>query len=181
MKPNQRKNKYKDNLDLYETPSIATKCIIDELLLPLDSKIWEPADGMGAISNVLQDAGYTDIKRSDIRSGTDFFDCVDQPIYDVIMTNPPYTYAQEFIEKSLRQVREGGYVVMLLRLSFLESMKRREFFKCTGLYHLYVSCRRISMYPYGKPQATAGFVSYAWYVWKIGYTGEPKLGWINYG
>ena len=44
-----------------------------------------------------------------------------------IITNPPYKYAKEFVEKSLELIREGGKVAMLLKLTFLEGQKRQVF------------------------------------------------------
>lgn len=39
--------------------------------------------------------------------------------YDLIISNPPFALASEFICKALEDVRAGGWVVMLLRLNFL--------------------------------------------------------------
>lgn len=39
--------------------------------------------------------------------------------YDLIISNPPFALASEFICKALEDVRPGGWVVMLLRLNFL--------------------------------------------------------------
>lgn len=49
-------------------------------------------------------------------------------LIDVIITNPPFNLALEIIEKALKDVVEGGYVVMLLRLNFFGSQKRKPFF-----------------------------------------------------
>lgn len=56
--------------------------------------------------------------------------------YDLAIGNPPYTYAQEFIEHSLRL---SHHVVFLLRQGFLSSVKRHSFFqkhKPTNIYCL---------------------------------------------
>ena len=45
---------------------------------------------------------------------------------NLIITNPPFIIAQEFIEKALKDVRDGGYVVMLLRLNFFGSSRRKK-------------------------------------------------------
>lgn len=45
----------------------------------------------------------------------------------VIISNPPFNRAIEFIKKALRDVRDDGYVIMLLRLNFLETKARKEF------------------------------------------------------
>lgn len=60
--------------------------------------------------------------------------------YDVIITNPPFYAAQEFIEKALDEVNYGGYVIMLLRLNFFGSKKRFSLWQrhmpiCTFVHH----------------------------------------------
>lgn len=60
----------------------------------------------------------------------DYLKCeVHKDKYDVIITNPPFYLAQEIIEKSLNDVKDGGYVVMLLRLNFLGSNTRFPFWQ----------------------------------------------------
>jgi hypothetical protein len=46
---------------------------------------------------------------------------------DLIITNPPFSLAQEFIEHSIDMVKPDGIVVMLLQTGFEGSVKRREF------------------------------------------------------
>jgi len=176
-----RKKPYRDGLDLYETPTQITTMLLNLLQLPQGSEVLEPANGMGAISKVIESAGY-DCHASDIRDGVNFFDFEDNPRFDAVITNPPYRYAQEFVEKALKQVKKSGLVVMLLRLSFLESIKRYEFFRSSGLRTVYVSCKRITMFPFDteKPK-NSGTLAYAWYVFKNGYSGLPVIDWFNYG
>lgn len=47
-------------------------------------------------------------------------------LYDVIVGNPPYTYALDFMERSLLMSR---CVIMIVRQGFMSSKKRREFFQ----------------------------------------------------
>lgn len=76
---------------------------------------------------------------------------------DVIITNPPYSLAQEFIEASLRCAK---IVAMLLRLNFLASETRHAFFEKHGMPDVYVLPNRPSFVG-GKTDAT----EYAWMVW----------------
>ena len=48
-----------------------------------------------------------------------------------IVTNPPYKYAQEFVEKALSIIPEGKKVAMFLKLTFLEGKARRALFRST--------------------------------------------------
>lgn len=70
--------------------------------------------------------------------------------YDMIITNPPFAIAQEFIEKSLSLVKEWGYVVMLLRLNYFGSKKRYEFRKHNMPKHTFIHHERIWFTDDGK-------------------------------
>ena len=69
---------------------------------------------------------------------------------------------------------------MLLKLSFLESADRYEFFKNTPLKKVYVFCKRVNMYPEWQPQPKNSWtIAYAWYVWEKWYKWEPVIDWIK--
>ncbi len=48
--------------------------------------------------------------------------------YDCVITNPPFSLAQEFIEKSFTILKENGIICMFLKIQFLEGIKRKAFF-----------------------------------------------------
>ena len=60
-----------------------------------------------------------------------------QVTYD-ILTNPPYKYAQEFVEHALALLKVGGYCVMLLKIQFLEGKARRKLFDKYPPKYVYV-------------------------------------------
>jgi len=64
--------------------------------------------------------------------------------YDVIVTNPPFYAAQEFIEKALGEVNGGGYVIMLLRLNFFGSKKRFSLWQEHMPIYTFVHHKRLS-------------------------------------
>lgn len=76
-----------------------------------------------------------------------------------VITNPPYTSAQLFIERC-RLLYPYAEVVMLLRVGFLESEGRRGFWPQVGLPDLYVLPNRPSFLGNGTDSAI-----YAWFVW----------------
>lgn len=49
--------------------------------------------------------------------------------FDCIFTNPPYRYAVEITEKAIKTVKNNGLAIMFMKLTFLESAKRYNFFK----------------------------------------------------
>jgi hypothetical protein len=62
---------------------------------------------------------------------------------DVIITNPPFNIALDVITKALNDVKDGGLVVMLLRLNFFGSKARSEFFRNTMPMVSYCHSRRM--------------------------------------
>lgn len=94
---------------------------------------------------------------------------------DIIISNPPFVHAKEFIEKSLEIVNGGGYVVMLLRLNFFGSKARKSFFDNHMPVSCYIHHRRMSFFPKdftidGKlyKAGTTDSIEYAHFVWKRG-------------
>jgi len=113
--------------DLYETPVCATETLLRECALP--ANIWEPACGRGAIANVLLASGHEVIQTDlvdygDGHGGVDFLMEWRAPEgVEIIVTNPPFKLANEFVRKSLTLVPR---CIMLLRLAFLEGAGRSD-------------------------------------------------------
>lgn len=63
--------------------------------------------------------------------------------YGCIITNPPFNIALDVIQKALRIVKEGGLVIMLLRLNFFGSRERKNFFQDNMPVFSYVHSRRM--------------------------------------
>ncbi len=98
--------------------------------------------------------------------------------FNLVFGNPPYRFAEEFIDISLDVLREGGYLLFLLRLAFLESDKRYKKYYNSGLNpkEVYVSTRRISFTENKKSDNTA----YGIYLWQKGWKGDTTLKWLNW-
>lgn len=60
---------------------------------------------------------------------------------DAVIGNPPFSIATQWILHSLAQLREGGYLVLLLRLAFLEGERR-----ATALYSKGIKPIRLAVY-----------------------------------
>lgn len=122
---------------------------------------------------VIEDMFNQDTMTMDIREDSkaelkeDFLDYDFKDLKpDVVITNPPFNRAMEFIEKSLEC--SDKYVIMLLRLSFLESKKRYDFFQDSMPTYIYVHHKRISFTDDGKTDSAA----YAHFVWEKGENPE---------
>lgn len=84
------------------------------------------------------------------------------PMPDVLITNPPFSLAIEFIEHSMR-LFPGAYLAFLLRLNFLGAQARSAFWR-RHAPDVYVMPKRPSFTPDGKTDST----EYAWFVWPGG-------------
>lgn len=88
---------------------------------------------------------------------------------DLVVTNPPYknNIHLKFVMKCLDMVKDGGRVIMLLPVNFLNSEKRAKFNRTAPLEKYYPIVER----PRFKKGSSA-MVDYAWYVWKKGFEGD---------
>lgn len=82
----------------------------------------------------------------------------------VIITNPPFLYAQEIIEKALQDVQDGGFVIMLLRLNFFGSQKREKFWEGNMPVLTFVHRKRINFVKGMRGDS----IEYMHCVWKKG-------------
>jgi len=84
--------------------------------------------------------------------------------YDVIITNPPFNIALDIIKKALSDVKDGGVVIMLLRLNFFGSKARADFWDKNMPMCCYVHSKRMAFTSQGTDS-----VEYMHCVWKKGY------------
>jgi hypothetical protein len=176
----------KRNQDAQEHDYYATDPRAVELLLENETftgPVWEPACGEGHISKVLRAHGLevysTDlVDRRYGAGGVDFLTYQGSVHHCDIITNPPYKYAREFVEKALDIVAPGRKVAMFLKLTFLEGQGRRDLFRNNPPETVYVSSARLEC---GKNGVFTGSsaVAYCWIVWKKGHYGPTHLKWIN--
>lgn len=177
--------KERQNEDYYATDPRAVEKLLEKE--SFHHRIWENACGGCHITNVLLKHGYdvysTDIvdrKNSNQDSVMDFLKCTDKNLYTDIITNPPYKYAKEFVEKSLDVIQEGFKVAMFLKLTFLEGGARKTMFEKYPPKKIYVFSKRVNCAKNGNEKEfnESSAVCYAWFVWEKGYTGLPVIDWI---
>ena len=92
--------------DYYATEPKATEWLCK--LERFEGRILEPSCGEGHMSEVMKAAGYEVVSSDIIDRGygevADFLS-IDNLEWDGnIVTNPPYKYAQEFVENTIRQI-----------------------------------------------------------------------------
>lgn len=115
--------------DFYPTPPECTIALIDFLenhfLLRKGDSIWEPACGNNAMVDVFKKRGYV-VHGTDIEQGQNYLTGSLGEDFDWIITNPPFSLAKEFIEKS---IAEGKPFALLLKSQYWHSSKRLKLFK----------------------------------------------------
>lgn len=163
--------------DFYPTPPEGTLG-----LLKVESfigDIWEPACGNGAMSKVLESAGYkvvsTDLEPRGYGTQGDFF-FYGSLLAPNIVTNPPFRLAQEFADRALALGCDK--LALLCKLAFLEGQERGAWFPRTPLKNVYVFSARLTMTRNGESPTDGGMIAFAWYVWERSYQGRPMIGWI---
>ncbi len=168
--------------DFYATPPASTKALLS--VECFDGAIWEPACGDGAISRVLQEAGYSVISSDLVNRGhgenrIDFL-MEYQPRAPNIVTNPPFKLASQFVRNALRLTT--GKVAMLLKVGFLEGVERGDLYDAHPFARLWVFRKRQTFLKNGDESVTmngaGGMIAYGWFIWDRSHTGKPTLGWI---
>ena len=116
--------------DLYESPGVAPAALLLHEPLVQDARlIWEPCAGRGALKRVFEAAGKRVIAEdlaaypgadAGIETPIDFFKTQQRPTdCNLIVTNPPFMHADEFIERGLAL---RCNMVVLLRLMAQEGV-----------------------------------------------------------
>lgn len=184
-------DKEREQNDFYATEPRALELLLEEEhFFPY---VWECACGQGHLSAVLKNHGY-DVKSSDLvdrgYDGAEVIDFLKVCKKDVkndfprdIITNPPYKYAKEFVEKALEISMDGTKIAMFLKVQFLEGKARRELFDKHPPKRIYVASSRLLCAKNGEfekmRQGGGSAVAYAWFIWEKGFTGEPVVRWFN--
>lgn len=172
--------------DFYVTPAYCVHYLLDNV--PLQAGRWlEPGAGTGAIISASRgdpktaDVHWTAVEKYVSRIGRLCNICSDRDMvidadflkfdfgarrYHLAVGNPPFSLATQFIDRSLHLAPRA---VFLLRLNFLGSKKRREFFERVGIPDVYVIVPRPSFRHSGS-DAT----EYAWMDFRREWAGRRE-------
>jgi len=168
-------------VDYYPTPAWCVHRLLEACELP--GGFWlEPAVGDGAIVRAV-DAVRADVEWTtiDVRPEVEPDVVADfwafggatwsrRHMYDVAITNPPYSQALEFVQEALKRAR---VVAMLLRLGWLSSASRAPFLR-EATPDVYVLPDRPSFDGQGSDSA-----DYAWMVWDRGHNARRRLAYLK--
>lgn len=116
--------------DYYPTPKEVTIALLNFLKIPKGTSIWEPACGKGHISKILLEKGYavtsTDIENTGYGNGdVNFLETIKYEC-DWIITNPPFSLSNEFVEHCIEL---GKPFALVCKSQFWHSKKRLELFE----------------------------------------------------
>ena len=121
--------------DDFQTPKEALYPLLP--YLNKDWTIWECAAGKGNLSRELIRRGF-DVVETDIL-GKNFDFLTQKPIqWDCIITNPPFSLKQEFLQRCYEL---GTPFALLLPLTTFETTKRQNLFKKYGLQVIFFDKR----------------------------------------
>jgi hypothetical protein len=172
--------------DAYWTPAPVTEALLGRV--QLRGIVWEPACGRGDMVRVIERAGYP-VVASDVASyeterdyrRQDFLETVTAPLgVESIVTNPPYSHAQAFIEHAIAlMLPRAGMVAMLLRNEYDSAKSRRTLFENPVFREKLVLTFRPRWIDRNgdAPQASPRH-NFAWYLWDHRHCGAATLGWL---
>ena len=175
--------------DFYATNPKAVEMLLEKE--EFKGSFLEPCVGQGHIANVLKNYNpnekvtcYDIVDRG--YEGTivgDFLTQEFENTYDNIITNPPFSLAQEFLEKGMNILNDNGKIALFLKIQFLEGAKREEMYKKFPPKYIYVFRKRMATFNNGqekdeKGKAWATTMCHAWFVWEKGFVGEPIVRWL---
>ena len=144
----------KHNINDFQTPAEALNPLLP--YLKREWTIWECAAGKGNLVKAFEARGFNVIG-TDILTGRDFL--VFQPdYYDCIITNPPFSIKQQFLERCY-QLRKP--FALLLPLTTFETKKRQRLFAQFGVEVIFLPNRINFETPSG--QGSGSWFATAWF------------------
>jgi len=172
--------------DLYQTPYKMSEALLEYEYFFKDYSVLEPAAAEGAIVKILQKYNFKNIYSYDISDSSrrDFLEEKDK--YYQIITNPPFSKANEFIIKA-KEICEYKFA-FLMKLNYLQGQYRYEniFNVCDNfpLTKIYIFTRMPTLTNEIREDGkyTTGMQAMAWYIWdkkNCDCISEPVIKWID--
>ena len=147
--------------DDFQTPPEALEPLLP--YLKEDWTIWECAAGKGFLADELENKGFEVIatdKYYDADGDIAFDFLLDKPVqWDCIITNPPFSLKQKFLERCYGL---GTPFALLLPLTTFETIKRQELFKKYGLEVIFMP-KRVNFETPNKVEKSSSWFATAWF------------------
>lgn len=164
---------YKRNqFDFYPTPPDVTRALLNFLKLPDGTVVWEPACGDGHMVEEMKKHGLI-VKESDISTGEDFLK-IQQKACDWIITNPPFSLSEKFIERCMEHKKPFA---MLLKAQYWHAKRRVGLFRISKpTYILPLTWRPDFLF---KTRGRgASLMDVMWGVWEVNKSDIPHTYYI---
>ena len=182
---NRSEERHKHIADYYVTPINKINEFLDgfkkyEDIFNREILILDPCAGGDEVNSMSYPTALNEFNKNlkidtiDIREDSrakikgSFLDIDTKGKYDVIITNPPFNISLDIINKALDDVKEGGFVIMLLRLNYFGGKVRRNLWESHMPKYCFVHNKRIGFLNNGKTDS----IEYCHMVWQKGYNPE---------
>jgi hypothetical protein len=161
--------------DFYPTPAwVVTHGLLPHVLID-KLHIWEPATGSGRMAEALRAAGarvFCSEAFDDYGYPLDLLHDFTGPLpalgrqFDGIITNPPHTFAREFIETGLQYLgQHKSFLALLLPTDYDSGKTRAKYFRdCSLFAGRIVLTERITWYKNAQTK-NAPKENHAWFIW----------------
>jgi len=162
--------------DAYQTPHYCVAKLLEHLVRPREPFTFaEPCRGAGTIYNAVREwAPHAELTHAEITEGIDYLDLELNLPADLLITNPPFRLAREFVEKSLAQANS---VIYLLPLNFFGSNGRRAWWQSAAMQPSHIM--PITPRPRFRNGASDA-CEYAWICWdRAGFVRGPVSRWLR--
>lgn len=167
----KRNDLYAEGLE--ETVIIDSSVGTGTLLEPFRYKCWS------LIGYDIADRGYKFVSIQNWLTVKEIPNPRNKP--KVIVQNPPFKLALEFVQHSLELLNNGELLFSLHRIQFLEGLERFE-----NLYknkykrpkYVFIFTKRVSCITPDIENKGKNAVCFAWFMWQKGYRGSTQIKWI---
>lgn len=181
-----RGSRFRPADDFYPTMPSAIEPFLDAHEL-LPGRVWDPACGQGGIVRALRARGRevvaTNLEdRGCGETGIDFLMEL-SPLASVVVCNPPFSLDTEFAVKGVALGLDE--MALFLKTKFLAGAERYE--TLMGPHppaFVYQFIERITFYAGDVDVAEQpgwNTEDFAWFVWRRGFEGEPRVRWLHRG
>lgn len=148
--------------DAYNTPENVTRALLSFISFSKETKIWEPAAGIGKMAEVIESQGYP-VVCSDIQDygkgyeTKNFYD-FNKARADHVITNPPFILGEMFIRKCIELDLE--LFCLLLKSTYWHASSRLELFNLYSPSYILPLTWRPDFKGLGAPT-----MEFSWVVW----------------
>ncbi len=107
----------------------------------------------------------------------DYLTMDDPPRSDFLLTNPPFTLAQEFVERAKTHV--SGPICILQSIGWQTTQRRAKWLRTAGLAHVLNLPKRPQWEVDSGGKIKSNVWDYAWFVFLPNHDGRPQMDWLS--